>query len=113
MSVTFCVRTPGGDLPTEINLANPNARELLEWIGLDAGEFLWGEVQARELAALCRRRLWNEARNDDPEVADELEEVSGRCTVHRMGRRAGYLREKTEALLAVAAEAGDGSAYWC
>ena len=72
-----------------------------------ANEDLYGQMPARELAARCRRRLWPEARNLDPGLADEQE---GRCFV--FGRPAGYLRSRTEELLCLAESAGDGIVSW-
>jgi hypothetical protein len=75
----------------------PERHQLLDRLGVSAGEDLVGSIDARELAARCRRRLWDEARNHDP----PREAVSdGR--LHVPARRAGYLREKTERLLAIA-----------
>jgi hypothetical protein len=69
MSVTFTVKGERANWETGegfVNLANGNAREVLLWLGY-AVEDLWGELHAKELAARCRRRLWNEPRNHDPE----------------------------------------------
>jgi hypothetical protein len=44
-------------------LRRVDALDLLEWLGVDRPEF--GRIPARELAALCRRRLWPIARNVD------------------------------------------------
>lgn len=57
--------------------------ELLEWLGLGRPEF--GAIGGRELAPLCRRRLWNVARNANT-----------------------TLRARTHALLSVAERAGEG-----
>lgn len=65
------------DLPRADGLA------LLEWLGLGQPEF--GAIKARELAPLCRRRLWPVPRNAEPRM-----------------------RELTRALLAVAEGAGEG-----
>lgn len=65
------------DLPRAEGLA------LLDWLGLGQPEF--GAIKARELAPLCRRRLWAVARNAEPRM-----------------------REITRALLAVAEGAGEG-----
>jgi hypothetical protein len=37
---------------------------VLRWLGFAAE--LFGQVPARELAARCRGRLWDEERNHDP-----------------------------------------------
>lgn len=107
MSVTFSI---GNRVSTDgdawINLANQNAADLLVWLGLPVDD-LYGQISARELAVLCRRRLWLEPRNVDPEVADE---VCGR--LHRFGRPVGYLRQRTAELLCLAELAGDGVNSW-
>ncbi len=108
MSVTFYVERQGSnyeDETTFVNLANENAADLLEW--LDLPRRLWGNSEARELAARCRRRLWDVARNYDRERAPT---VDGRF-IH-CGRRAGYLRERTAELLRLAERAGNGRIAW-
>jgi hypothetical protein len=82
-----------------LNVSNANARALLQWLDLEYGD-LWGEINASELAAKCRRRLWPEERNIDPGVP-AVEE--GR--VIDCGRRPGYLPERTAQLLKLAEEA--------
>src|SRR5262249_40429784 len=108
MSVTFSIEERVSmDLEDSwINLANQNAADLLAWLGLPADE-LFGQIPARELAALCRRRLWPEARNADPEVPDV-----DRGRFYRFGRRAGYLRQRTMGLLHLAELADDGVISW-
>ena len=76
------------------------------WLGLPV-EHLVGELPARELAALCRRRLWPEPRNLDPEVPDQ---ISNRF--YCFGRPNGYLRQRTAELLHLAELAGDGLISW-
>jgi hypothetical protein len=74
MSVTFSigsrVAADPGCPDTFLNLANRNAADLLAWLGLPSAE-LYGSLPGRELAALCRRRLWPEKRNVDAERAEE------------------------------------------
>jgi hypothetical protein len=108
MSVTFSIGSRvGTNLDDQwINLANQNAADLLLWLGLPA-EYLVGEVPARELAVRCRRRLWPEPRNVDPEIAPEF---SGRF--YSFGRPIGYLRQRTAELLHLAELAGDGVISW-
>jgi hypothetical protein len=65
------------DVPREEGLA------LLEWLGLGRPDF--GAIAGRELAPLCRRRLWAVARNHHD-----------------------ILRGRTRELLAVAEAAGEG-----
>lgn len=45
-----------------LELPRATALDLFAWLGLDRPEF--GAVDARELAPLCRRRLWPIPRND-------------------------------------------------
>ena len=108
MSVTFSI---GNRVSTNlddqwINISNQNAADLLVWLGLPV-EHLVGELPARELAALCRRRLWPEPRNLDPEVPDQ---ISNRF--YCFGRPNGYLRQRTAELLHLAELAGDGLISW-
>ncbi len=104
MSVTFSARgyrSAANDTEAWINLANANAADLLEWLGYPR-EPLYGSLDARELAARCRRRLWPEARNVDPALPSHVEGRFIFC-----GRRPAYLRERTAELLAIAERAGD------
>jgi hypothetical protein len=108
MSVTFHIegcRPDYDDESTYLNLGNTNAGDLLDWLTLP--RVLWGEIAAQELAARCRRRLWDVARNHDPALA---ELVDGRFIT--CGRRAGYLRERTAELLSLAEKAGDARIRW-
>lgn len=95
-----------------INLANGNARDLLAWLGIDMLDG-YGSMPAREVAALCRRRLWNETRNHDPEVPGFDSQKPDQARVIYQGRRPGYLREQTERLLKIAEAAGDNLVSWC
>jgi hypothetical protein len=100
---------------SEVNLCNANAFDLLQWLGLTPASL--GDFPARELAARCRRRLWDEARNHDPALAadDRLAALggpAGGAQVVMQDRRPGYLRHQTERLLAVAQAAGDGLVCW-
>jgi hypothetical protein len=47
-----------------LDFAREEALDLLEWLGLGRSEF--GAINARELAPLCRRRLWDVGRNAHP-----------------------------------------------
>ena len=99
----------------EVNLANGNALELLSWLGVANIDYC-GAVGARELAAHCRRRLWDESRNHDPaQSGQERAELLGVELSPRViicDRRPGYLREQTERILAIAEKAGDHSVSW-
>jgi hypothetical protein len=110
MSVTFSIgRRVEADLERLerwMNLSNRNAADLLAWLGLPTDD-LYGSIAARELAARCRRRLWNEARNVDR----ELPETHAHCCVV-LGRPAGYLRTRTEELLGLAELASDDVISW-
>lgn len=66
-----------------LDMARAEGLALLDHLGLGQPDF--GAIAARELAPLCRRRLWAVARNADP-----------------------ALRERTAQLLAVAEHAGEG-----
>ena len=113
MTVTFSVRgldVDWDDPSTFVNVSNVNARALLEWLGLEPGEFLHGSVSSSELAALCRRRLWgNVARNEDPGTPGHEDRRPMRCPVFYAGRPPGYLRLRTEQLLLLAQRRPDGT----
>ena len=108
MSVTFSIGDRvSTDLADEwINLSNQNAADLLAWLGI-ASEYLVGDMPARELAALCRRRLWPEPRNIDPEVPAVFSD-----RFYAFGRLIGYLRQRTADLLHLAEVAGEGVITW-
>jgi hypothetical protein len=89
----------------EVNMANINALDFMRWVGLDVDHS--GHILASELAPKLRRRLWDVERNHDEGIAATSE---GR--VHSMGRRPGYLRERTEQVLALCERAGDRLVVW-
>jgi len=99
-----------------VNLSNSNAYDLLRWLELTPDAC--GEVCARELAARCRRRLWDEVRNHDPAVSasDQRKQLGGGgrsgARLFTFGRDAGYLRDRTTQLLEIAEAAGDGWVTW-
>jgi len=94
----------------EINLANANAADLFAWLGIPFDYN--GVIDAEELAVKCRRRLWNEDRNHDPEIPGYEDKTPGRCSVIYTGRRPDYLRENTERMLKLAEYAGDNAISW-
>ena len=104
MSVTFSIGSRSStDLDDQwINLNNRNAADLLLWLGLPS-EDLVGQMPAPELAVRCRRRLWPEPRNVDPEVPPEFS-----ARFYSFGRPIGYLRQRTAELLYLAELGGDG-----
>jgi hypothetical protein len=81
-----------------MNLSNSNAADLCEWLGAPFEEYS-GELPATELAALCRRRLWPEPRNQGVEVPARVESVPGRATIVTCAREADYLPRRTRQLL--------------
>ena len=94
----------------ELNMANANAVEWLRWVGLPAD--YGGQVEARDLAARCRRRLWDEQRNHDPAVEGAAYKIEGGPRVLVMDRRPCYLREQTERMLRICEKAGDRLIAW-
>lgn len=112
MSVDFYISYPGGTTVTSLNMANVNAADLLDWVGIGS-ETLWRglPVPAKEIAPLCRRRLWDVPRNWDPELPDRRDGHVIYC-----GRPAGYLREKTWEFLLICEQAlakdPDATIYW-
>ena len=93
------------DASTYVNLANGNAFDLLAWLALPVEPC--GHISGRELAARCRRRLWDVERNHDPALPSYEDGTFIHC-----GRRPGYLRERTEELLRLAEKAGDALMQW-
>lgn len=84
-----------------INLCNRNAGDLLTWLWIPH-DGLFGSIKGTELAARCRRRLWDVPQNHD----QGLETVTdGRVT--DCGREDDYLRTRTQWLLAMAERAGE------
>lgn len=77
-------------MPAALVLPRDSALDLLEWLGLGRPEF--GALSGRELAPLCRRRLWPLPRNLDAARGD---------------RPRGTLRTLTAQLLQVAEEADE------
>lgn len=112
MSVDFCIKDEHYDVEApqdhslHINLCNANARELLDWLEI-AHEDLFGQIKGTELAAKCRRRLWDEARNHDPAKEGEVTKTPGQATLINCGREEDYLRFRTQWLLAMAERAGE------
>lgn len=94
----------------DINMANGNAADFMRWVGLPSAP--GGEVKASELAALCRRRLWDEARNHDKGFEGRDYKVPGGPRVIEGGRRDGYMREQTERMLKLCELAGDRWIAW-
>jgi hypothetical protein len=94
----------------ELNMANSNAVEWLRWVGLEAD--YGGQIEARDLAARCRRRLWDEQRNYDPAVEGADYKIDGGPRVIVADRRPNYLREQTERMLKICAKADDRLIAW-
>jgi hypothetical protein len=111
VSIDFYIATPTHFYVTNLNMANSNAADLLKWIGLDASLWSGERFKASVIAPLCRRRLWDEKRNYDEEIPGMEDDRVIYC-----GRKAGYLREKTEHLLKVCEMAIDldpaAEIYW-
>ena len=93
-----------------VNLHNGNAAAWLQWVGLSSQPC--GEIKATELAALCRRRLWDEARNHDVGFDGYDHQEPGKCRVISGGRPDGRLRQITEQILRVCEKAGDRLVAW-
>lgn len=94
----------------EMNLANENAFDLLNWLDLECVPY--GEAPAKEVAAKCRRRGWDEKRNHDDGVPATETQEPGCAKVIYCGRAPNYLRNKTEQLLKIAEAAGEGMIVW-
>ena len=94
----------------ELNMANGNAVDWMRWIGLASAPC--GEIKAPELAALCRRRLWDEQRNHDPGVDGTDEQTPGRARMITFDRPPNYLRDQTARMLKICEKAGDRLIAW-
>lgn len=90
---------------TYVAVSEANAIDLLEWLWYPGNVF--GCLEAAEVMARCKRRLWPLARNMDPAVPGR-EEVGrgGNVRLLVLGREAGFLHSKTEELLKLAERAG-------
>lgn len=88
---------------TELNVSNVNARDLLAFLGLDLegdNDDLYGQILAKDLEVLCRRRLMvASVKGNDPALPTTEEGNFINC-----GRGEGYLVEKTKVLLKIAQE---------
>jgi hypothetical protein len=105
MSVTFHIDGIAIDYEdprTFVNVSNRTALDLLAWLAYPVGPHLAGVLDSRDLAARCRRRLWNEPRNLDPAVPKESL-LGGRLIT--CGRQAGRLRARCHDLLRLTATA--------
>jgi len=97
-----------------MNLCNENAGDLLDWLGITSGLWEAEPFNAVTLAALCRRRLWPEPRNQDPGREpmingqrlefrpDPNAEAVTKARLVDCGRRPGYLNRATARLLVIA-----------
>ena len=95
-----------------VELSNANARDFLNWLGLESTE-LYGEMRARQLAPLLRRRLWPTSReHGDAGRSGGIECKARGPTIIDCGRPAGRLAEHAQRLLALAEHAGDGIIVW-
>jgi hypothetical protein len=124
MSVTFAIegRPPYDEegaptYPPELflNLSNVNAGDFLRWLGSDLYSIeLCGSRPARELAALCRRRLWPERHGQGDGGMPEVVECNacGEVRFIDFGRPAGRLAEYAERLLRLAEAAGEAEVTW-
>ena len=106
-------------LKHNLNVSSSNARDIIEWLDLleyDNNGSLFGEIEALELAARCRRRLWDEERNSDPglNAADRARKlgVDQSSRVITCGREPGYLQAKTKQILFIAECAGAHYVSW-
>jgi hypothetical protein len=98
--VEYCEERP----ETFVQLREEDAADLLRWLWLDASDF--GFLEAVDLAARCRRRLWPIARNFDPALPSQGQSTAnGNVRLVTFTREAGFLRAHTEQLLKLAERA--------
>lgn len=95
-----------------VNIANANAQDFLRWARFPDTR-LYGQLPARELAALLRRRLWPEHRTkDDDGIPASVDHAPGTPIIVNFGREPGRLTRYAERLLALAEFAGDRTIHW-
>lgn len=94
-----------------LRVSNANAEEFLVWLGLTP-DIDAPPVKATEVAALCRRRLWPEARNEDQGRDGSDTKDPGKPRVIEGGRPAGRFKYYAEKLLVLAEKAGDDYVGW-
>ena len=95
-----------------VQISQSNARDFFAWIGVDSPGLI-GEIPARELAALLRRRLWPERKQDgDAGILASVHARPSRATLIDLGRPAGRLAAYAVRLLRLAEHAGDGVIFW-
>lgn len=103
MTVTFSVRGDRSD--NFLNVANMNARDLLEVLGFEGGSRLYGELRGAELRARIQ------AARRKPDVGKPDERVCGRITI--LGREPGRMTEYLDVLEQLCDTAGDlGLIVW-
>lgn len=117
MSVTFTISgeranyeaVKGGAAPNFVNFANQNARELLEWLGFETDEDLYGILAPGDLVRRCERRLASTPDNvaTDLPRAERTIRREGHATVIIAGASAGRKAERAQLLLDLARRAGD------
>lgn len=105
MSVTFSVRgtdVDWDDQSTYLNVANGNARVLLQSLGLDC-EDLYGEIRSLDLRKACEAA----AGMEDPGEPGFTDRTPGRATLVYCGRSAGRVHYYLESLMGLCDRAGD------
>lgn len=102
MSVTFSIA--GDDLSGPyMNLCNRNAADLLSWLGLDSEPC--GQISGEDLVKACHERMLLKRANLDAALPTVTSKGLRGATFIEHGRDAGYLRERTMELLAIARQA--------
>lgn len=95
-----------------VNISHDNAQDFFQWAQFPHTRS-YGELPARELAALLRRRLWPERRTqDDRGIPFSVERAPGTATFIDLGRKPGRLAQYAERLLALCEFAGDRTVHW-
>jgi hypothetical protein len=95
-----------------VQISHDNAQDFLHWARFPDTR-LYGELPARELAALLRRRLWPQRRmQDDSGIPACVDRTPGIATFIDCGRKPGRLAAYAERLLALAEFAGDRTIHW-
>lgn len=99
---------PGLSEQFDVNLANSNAREILDLLGL-GNEELCGSLNSRELLDRC---LIARAFCQDNEISPKVSQGPRGATILDMGRREGYLSDTLGAIEELASRNPGQTIVW-
>jgi hypothetical protein len=88
----------------DINVANSNACDLLEAMGLPREDYVGGELSIDRFINRCRNRLRAGIGKRSPDLETIIMKEPGKATFYDCGRREGYIEEKLLTLVKMAEE---------